>query len=111
MRCAWISRCTSVAATAATAATAVAAVVAVGELAALRAAGLNGTPPPHAAAIQTFISTLTNNWIWLVVTGLSLIIAILAGMLVMGSRTAPDWLFKVMGGILIILVGVPALLA
>jgi hypothetical protein len=81
------------------------------QLAALRAAGLNGTAPPHAAAIKSLISTLTNNWIWLVSLGLGLIIVVLAGLLVAGSRTAPDWLFKVIGGILIILVGAPALLA
>jgi hypothetical protein len=87
-------------------------VAAVGiRLAALRAAGLNGTAPPHAAAIKSLISTLTNNWIWLVSLGLGLIIVVLAGLLVAGSRTAPDWLFKVIGGILIILVGAPALLA
>ncbi len=80
-------------------------------LAALRAAGLNGTAPPHAAAIKSLVSTLTNNWIWLVSLGLGLIVVVLAGLLVAGSRTAPDWLFKVIGGILIILVGAPALLA
>jgi hypothetical protein len=88
-----------------------AALVAAGELAALRAAGLNGTPPPHAGTIQNFINTLTNNWIWLLVTGLSLIGAVLAGLLIWGSKTAPDWLFKVIAGILVILVGMPALLA
>src|SRR5579859_4121444 len=82
-----------------------------GELAALRAAGLNGTAPPHAQAIKQLVSTLTDNWIWLVSLGLGLIIVVLAGLLVAGSRTAPDWLFKVIAGILIILVGAPALLA
>ena len=72
---------------------------------------MNGTAPPHGAAIKALVSTLTDNWIWLVSLGLGLIIVVLAGLLVAGSRTAPDWLFKVIAGILIILVGAPALLA
>jgi hypothetical protein len=91
--------------------TAVAVAAGGAQLAALRAAGMNGTAPPNAAAIKGLISTLTDNWIWLVSLGLGLIIVVLAGLLVAGSRTAPDWLFKVIGGVLIILVGAPALLA
>ena len=81
------------------------------QLAALRAAGLNGTPPPHAATFQTLISTLTNNWIWLVVTGLGLIIVLFAGMMVFGDIRAPERLFRIAGGIFVILVVAPAVLA
>jgi len=80
-------------------------------LAALKAAGLNGTAPPHAGAITKMISTLTNNWIWLIATGIGLILVILAGLMISGSRTAPDWLFRVIGGVLLILVVIPAVLA
>jgi hypothetical protein len=92
---------------------AVAGVFAAGQaqLAALHAAGLTGTAPANGQAIQALINTLTQNWIWLVSLGLGLIVVVLAGLLIAGSRTAPDWLFKVIGGILIILVGAPALLA
>jgi hypothetical protein len=89
----------------------VVAALAQGQLAALRAAGLNGTAPPNDAAIKALVSTLTDNWIWLISLGLGLIVVVLAGLLIAGSRTAPDWLFKVIAGILIILVGAPALLA
>jgi type IV secretory pathway VirB2 component (pilin) len=80
-------------------------------LAALKAAGLSGTAPPHAAAVTRMISTLTDNWIWLIATGIGLILVILAGLMISGSRTAPDWLFRVIGGVLLILVVIPAVLA
>jgi len=31
--------------------------------------------------------------------------------MISGSRTAPDWLFRVIGGVLLILVVIPAVLA
>jgi hypothetical protein len=80
-------------------------------LAALRAAGLNGTAPPNAAVIKSLIDQLTSNWEWLIITGLGLVLIVLAGLFMVGSRTAPDWLFKVVGGILMILVVIPTCLA
>lgn len=80
-------------------------------LAALKAAGLTGKAPPHAGAFTKMVSTLTNNWVWLIATGIGLILVILAGLMISGSRTAPDWLFRVIGGVLLILVVVPAVLA
>lgn len=79
-------------------------------LAALRAAGLNGTAPRNAAVIKTLIDDLTDNWIWLISTGAGLVLVILAGLLMVGSRTAPDWLFKIIGGVLMILVVIPTAL-
>jgi hypothetical protein len=81
------------------------------QLAALRAAGLNGTPPPHAAAFKSLIGTLTDNWIWLVATGLGLIIVLFAGMMAFGDIRAPERLFRIAGAIMIILVVAPAVLA
>jgi len=80
-------------------------------LAALRGAGLNGTPPPNATVIKKLIDDLTANWTWLIGTGMGLVLIILAGLLMVGSRTAPDWLFKVIGGVLLILVVIPTALA
>ena len=79
-------------------------------LAALRGAGLNGTPPPNATVIKKLIDDLTANWTWLIATGMGLVLIILAGLLMVGSRTAPDWLFKVVGGVLLILVVIPTVL-
>ena len=77
----------------------------------LRAAGLTGTPPPNSALIVTLIATLTSNWLWLVGTGVGLVLVLLAGMLAFGSRSAPDVLFRVIAGIGIILVVIPTALA
>jgi hypothetical protein len=77
----------------------------------LKAAGLTGTPPPNSALIVKLIATLTSNWLWLVGTGVGLVLVLLAGMLAFGSRSAPDVLFRVIAGIGIILVVIPTALA
>ena len=81
------------------------------ELSALRAAGLNGTPPPHAAEFKALIGTLTDNWTWLIATGLGLVFVLVLGMLIFGSMRAPEHLFRVIGGVMALLVVVPAILA
>jgi chromate transport protein ChrA len=89
-------------------------VMAAAQLAALRAAGMNGTPPPHAAQFRALIGTLTDNWTWLVATGIGLVLVVLvllAGMMVFGDIRAPEKLFRVAGGIVVILVLIPAVLA
>ena len=77
----------------------------------LKAAGLTGKAPPNAALITHLIATLTSNWLWLVGTGVSLVLVLLAGMLAFGSRSAPDVLFRVIAGIGLILVVIPTALA
>ena len=62
-------------------------------LAALRAAGMNGKPPPHAAQFKALIGTLTDNWTWLVATGIGLVLVLLAGMMVFGDIRAPESCF------------------
>ena len=81
------------------------------ELSALRAAGLNGTPPPHAGQFKALIGTLTNNWTWLIATGIGLVLVLVVGLLIFGSVRAPDHLFRVIGGVMALLVVVPAILA
>jgi hypothetical protein len=77
----------------------------------LKAAGLTGTPPPNAGLISTLLETLRSNWLWLVGTGVGLVLVLLAGMLAFGSRSAPDVLFRVIAGIGLILVVIPTALA
>jgi hypothetical protein len=77
----------------------------------LKAAGLTGKAPPNAALITKLIETLSSNWLWLVGTGVSLVLVLLAGMLAFGSRSAPDVLFRVIAGIGLILVVIPTALA
>jgi hypothetical protein len=88
-----------------------AAAVASGELAALRAAGLNGAMPTGGKAIEGLIRTLQSNWEWLIATGVGLVLVLLAGLMIFGSIRATDHLFRVIGGIMLILVVIPAVLA
>src|SRR5437763_13352673 len=81
------------------------------QLWALKAAGLRGVAPQGGGAFAGLVRTLQQNWIWLVATGLGLVLVLIAGLMVSGSRSAPDWLFRVIGGIMLILVVVPAVLA
>jgi len=81
------------------------------ELAALRAAGLNGTAPAGAGAFKQLVSTLTSNWEWLIGTGVGLVLVLIAGLMIAGSVRAPDHLFRVIGGIMLILIVIPAVLA
>jgi hypothetical protein len=78
---------------------------------ALKAAGLSGVAPQGGNAFIGLVHTLEQNWIWLVSTGLGLVLVLIAGLMVSGSRNAPDWLFRVIGGIMLILVVIPAVLA
>jgi hypothetical protein len=81
-------------------------------LAALRAAGLNGTAPAQGAGeFKQLISTLTSNWEWLIATGIGLALMIVAGLMIFGSQRAPEHVFRIAGGILLILVVIPAVLA
>ena len=85
--------------------------LATAQLHGLKAAGLTGTPPPNAGLITKLIGDLTSNWLWLVGTGVGLVLVLLAGMLAFGSRSAPDVLFRVIAGIGLILVVIPGALA
>jgi hypothetical protein len=78
---------------------------------ALKAAGFTGRAPRGAGVITGLISTLTSNWEWLIATGVGLVLMILAGLMIFGSQRAPDHLFRVVGGIMLILIVIPAVLA
>jgi hypothetical protein len=93
------------------AAAAVAVLSAAGSLSALKAAGLNGKMPMGGKAIEGLISTLQSNWEWLIATGVGLVFVLLAGLMIFGSIRATDHLFRVIGGIMLILVVIPAVLA
>jgi hypothetical protein len=81
------------------------------ELSALKAAGFTGTAPKGASVIAQLIATLTSNWEWLIATGVGLVLTLCAGLAVFGSQRAPEHLFRVIGGIMLILVVIPAVLA
>ncbi len=81
------------------------------DLAALKAAGLNGSMPVGGQAIKGLIGTLQSNWEWLIATGVGLVFVLLAGLMIFGSQRASDHLFRVIGGIMLILIVIPAILA
>lgn len=81
------------------------------ELAALKAAGLTGQMPVGGAVIQHLISTLQQNWIWLVVTGVSLALFLVFGLMALGSQRAPDYAVRIGAGVAGILIVAPAILA
>ena len=79
---------------------------------ALRAAGITGAAPKQgASAFETLISTLDSNEKWLFFTGFGLAITTVALMFGFGSMRAPDYLFKLLGAVAVILIVGPALLA
>jgi hypothetical protein len=87
-------------------------VVAVDGLDALKAAGLVGTAPTQGAGVFTqLIATLESNEKWLMFTGFGLAGTTVALLFFLGSMRAPDILFKLLVGVAIILIGLPALLA
>jgi len=82
-----------------------------GELAALKAAGFTGQVPVGGNVIKGLIGTLQSNWEWLIATGVGLVLVVVAGLMMFGSQRAPDHLFRVITGVLMILVVIPAILA
>lgn len=77
---------------------------------ALQAAGLNGKAPSNANPIKKAIDDLTENWKWLIATGFVGLASLFLGLLMFGSRQAPEMLFKIGAGIFGLLVVVPAVL-
>jgi hypothetical protein len=90
---------------------ALAALYATGELAALKAAGFTGQVPAGGSVIKSLVRTLQSNWEWLIATGVGLVLVVVAGLMMFGSQRAPDHLFRVIAGVLMILVVIPAVLA
>src|SRR3954468_11255366 len=77
-------------------------VVALAHMEALRAAGVNGTAPPNAGAIQKFVSAITDNALWLIGTVATLAILIIGGLFFFGHTRAADYAAKIAVGAVII---------
>ncbi len=86
-----------------------AAVLVGAQLAALKASGLLSIKPSGGNAFQALIRQVQGNWMWLIVTGIGLAIAIIAGLMIFGSQRAPEYIFRIVGGIVILVVVAPAL--
>ena len=70
---------------------------------ALRAAGVNGKPPPQAGAISKFVGTITDNATWFIGTVAGLAILTVAGLFFFGVREANNYAAKIaVGSVLVI---------
>ena len=70
---------------------------------ALRAAGVNGQAPANAGAIKTFVSTITDNALWLIGTIAVLAIVVIGGMFFFGHSRAGDFAAKIaVGAVLVV---------
>jgi hypothetical protein len=65
----------------------------------LRAAGLNGTPPPNAGEFKSFIGQMTDNAIWIVGTSVLLGLVLIGGLFLFGHSRAQDYAAKVALGV------------
>jgi hypothetical protein len=69
---------------------------------ALRAAGVNGTAPPNAGAIETFVSSITDNALWIIGTVAVLAIVVIGGLFFFGHSRAQDYAARIAIGAVII---------
>ena len=70
---------------------------------ALRAAGINGQAPANAGSIKTFVSTITDNALWLIGTIAVLTIVVIGGMFFFGHSRAGDFAAKIaVGAVLVV---------
>jgi hypothetical protein len=69
----------------------------------LRAAGLNGSPPPNSGAFKGFIDQMSQNALWIIGTSVGLGLLIIGGLFLFGHSRAQDYAAKVAMGVAIII--------
>jgi hypothetical protein len=69
---------------------------------ALRAAGVTGTAPANAGAITTFVSTITDNALWVIGTIAVLAVVVIGGLFFFGHSRAQDYALKILIGAVVI---------
>lgn len=69
---------------------------------ALRAAGVTGQAPANAGAITQFVSTITDNALWLIGTIATLAVLIIGGLFFFGHSRAQDYMARIAIGAVII---------
>jgi hypothetical protein len=69
---------------------------------ALRAAGVTGEAPANAGAIKEFVSTITDNALWLIGTVAVLAILVIGGLFFFGHSRAADYASKIAIGAVVI---------
>lgn len=69
---------------------------------ALRAAGVTGRAPENAAAITKFVSTITDNALWVIGTIAVLAVVVIGGLFFFGHSRAADYALKILIGAVVI---------
>ncbi|MDA0167163.1 hypothetical protein OM076_43285 [Solirubrobacter ginsenosidimutans] len=69
---------------------------------ALRAAGVTGKAPANAAAIEKFVSTITDNALWVIGTTSGLAGVVIGGLFFFGHSRAADYALKILIGAVVI---------
>jgi hypothetical protein len=69
----------------------------------LRAAGVTGKAPPNGGAIEKFVSTMTDNALWIIGTVATLAILVIGGLHFFGHSRAGDYAAKLAIGAVIII--------
>ena len=69
----------------------------------LRAAGVTGKAPPNGSAIEKFVSTMTDNALWIIGTVATLAILVIGGLHFFGHSRAGDYAAKLAIGAVIII--------
>jgi hypothetical protein len=69
---------------------------------ALRAAGVTGTEPANGGAIRTFVSSITDNALWIIGTVAVLAIVVIGGLFFFGHSRAQDYAARIAIGAVII---------
>lgn len=69
---------------------------------ALRAAGVNGKAPSGAGAIQGFVSTITDNALWIIGTVAALAILMIGALFFFGHSRAQDYAARIAVGAVIV---------
>lgn len=69
---------------------------------ALRAAGVNGSPPKGAGAITGFVSAITDNALWIIGTTAGLAILMIGALFFFGHSRAQDYAARIAIGAVIV---------
>ena len=69
---------------------------------ALRAAGVNGEAPSGAGAIKEFVSTITDNALWIIGTTAGLAILLIGALFFFGHSRAQDYAARIAIGAVIV---------
>jgi hypothetical protein len=72
------------------------------QMAALRAAGVTGKAPANAGAITQFVSTITDNALWMIGTVAVLGVVVIGALFFFGHSRAADYAAKIALGAVIV---------